>query len=77
MLSRRYSVSSFLLNGSNGYLKVQITYAAMSGSSDPQGLFMKMWMLIHGSACMSLTGDYDLDRVATQKLLEEAERVFT
>jgi len=73
----RYGKSLYeLLNGTNGYLKEQITYAAMSGSSDPQGLFMKMWMLIHGSACMSLTGDYDLDTVATQKLLEEAERVF-
>lgn len=73
----RYGHSLYeLLNGSNGYLKEQITLASMAGSADPQGLFMKMWMLIHGSACMSLTGDYDLDTAATQKLLEEAERVF-
>lgn len=73
----RYGHSLYeLLNGEKGYLKEQITVASMAGSDDPQGLFMKMWMLIHGSACMSLTGDYDLDRAATQKLLEEAERVF-
>ncbi len=65
-----------LLNGETGFLKEQIAAANAMGSKDPQGLFMKMWMLIHGSACMSLTDDYDLDIESTQKLLEDAERVF-
>lgn len=65
-----------LLNGNTGFLKSQISAANESGCSDPQGLFMKMWMLIHGSACMCLTDDYDLDTEATKNLLEEAERVF-
>lgn len=65
-----------LLNGDTGFLKEQIASAKAQGSSDPQGLFMKMWMLIHGSACMSLTDDYDLDINATRKLLEDAEKVF-
>lgn len=65
-----------LLNGNTGFLKNQIAAANESGCSDPQGLFMKMWMLIHGSACMCLTDDYDLDTDATRKLLEEAEQVF-
>ena len=65
-----------LLNGETGFLKEQIASARAEGASDPQGLFMKMWMLIHGSACMSLTDDYDLDIAATRKLLEDAERVF-
>ena len=65
-----------LLNGETGFLKEQIAAANAQGSKDPQGLFMKMWMLIHGSACMSLTDDYDLDIESTQKLLEDAERVF-
>ncbi|MBR6391122.1 MAG: TetR/AcrR family transcriptional regulator, partial [Lachnospiraceae bacterium] len=65
-----------LLNGDTGFLKEQIASAKAQGSSDPQGLFMKMWMLIHGSACMSLTDDYDLDINETRKLLEDAEKVF-
>ncbi len=65
-----------LLNGETGFLKEQIAAAKEQGCKDPQGLFMKMWMLIHGSACMSLTDDYDLDIESTQKLLEEAEKVF-
>jgi AcrR family transcriptional regulator len=65
-----------LLNGDTGFLKEQIASAKAQGSADPQGLFMKMWMLIHGSACMSLTDDYDLDINETRKLLEDAEKVF-
>jgi len=73
----RYGKSLYeLLNGKNGYLKNQIALDSKTGCKDPQGLFMKMWMVIHGSACMSLTGDYDLGEMATKTLLEEIERVF-
>ena len=37
---------------------------------------MRMWIFIHGSACMSLTDDYDLKEEETVKLLEEFYRVF-
>ena len=73
----RYGKSLYeLLNGENGFVKEQISNAVKSGCKDGQGLFMKMWMFIHGSACMSLTGDYDLDIESTRTLLEEAERAF-
>ncbi len=65
-----------LLNGKTGFLLNQITAAKEEGCTDPQSLFMKMWMLIHGSACMCLTDDYDLNAEATRKLLEDAEKVF-
>ena len=65
-----------LLNGTEGNVVAEINLAKELGCTDPGGLFMKMWMLIHGSACMSLTDDYDLDINATRKLLEDAERVF-
>lgn len=73
----RYGRSLYeLLNGSNGFVKEQIIYAAKLGCKNPEDLFMKMWMFIHGSACMSLTDDYDLDVTATKTLLEETEKVF-
>ena len=65
-----------LLNGKTGFLKNQITLAKEQGCTDPQGLFMKMWMLIHGSACMCLTDDYDLDEQSTRGLLEDVQKVF-
>ncbi len=37
---------------------------------------MKLWIFIHGAACMSLTGDYDLKEDETLRLLEEAYRSF-
>lgn len=74
---KRYGRSLYeLLNGNRGFVKEQILYAAKLGCKNPEDLFMKMWMFIHGSACMSLTDDYDLDKAATQTLLEETEKVF-
>ncbi len=32
---------------------------------------MKMWIFIHGCACMVLTGDYDLTEEETIDLLED------
>lgn len=60
-----------LLNGGSGNVVYEINLARVSGCPDPSGLFMKMWIFIHGAACMSLTGDYDLADQQTQELLEE------
>lgn len=66
-----------LLNGSGGNVVYEINMARVAGCADPSGLFMKMWIFIHGVACMTLTGDYDLTDVQTQELLEESYRDFT
>lgn len=65
-----------LLNGSSGNVVCEINLARASGCPDPSDLFMKMWIFIHGVACMTLTGDYDLTDVQTQNLLEESCRTF-
>lgn len=74
---KRYGKSLYeLLNGDEGYVKAEITKAVKSGCKDSQGLFMRTWIFVHGSACMSLTDDYDLDKQATKALLEETVRAF-
>ena len=65
-----------LLNGDKGTVVREINNAKMCGCKDPSGMFMRMWIFIHGSACMSLTDDYDLKEEETVKLLEEFYRVF-
>ncbi|MCD7724825.1 MAG: TetR/AcrR family transcriptional regulator [Clostridiales bacterium] len=65
-----------LLNGKNGAVVREINNAKFYGCKDPSGMFMKMWIFIHGSACMSLTDDYDLQEEDTVKLLEECYRAF-
>ena len=60
-----------LLNGSTGAVAKEINKAAANGCSNPSGLFMKMWIFIHGCACMVLTGDYDLTKEETLDLLED------
>jgi AcrR family transcriptional regulator len=59
-----------LLNGKESNIFFEINRARVAGCPDPKGLFMKMWIFIHGAACMSLTGDYDLSPEETAKLLK-------
>ena len=60
-----------LLNGRSGAVSKEINKAAALGCTNPSGLFMKMWIFIHGCACMVLTGDYDLTLEETIGLLED------
>lgn len=65
-----------MLNGKNGAVVREINNAKFYGCKDPSGMFMKMWIFIHGAACMTLTGDYDLQEEDTVKLLEESYNAF-
>lgn len=65
-----------LLNGQEGNVVYEINLAKKAGCADPGDLFMKMWIFIHGAACMTLTGDYDLTDVQTMELLERSYEAF-
>ncbi|MBR1930657.1 MAG: TetR/AcrR family transcriptional regulator [Lachnospiraceae bacterium] len=65
-----------VLNGENGNVVYEINLARVAGCSDPGELFMKMWIFIHGAACMTLTGDYDLSDVETLAMLESSYEAF-
>lgn len=65
-----------LLNGKNGNVLREIGRAKAEGCRDPQGLFMKMWIFIHGAACMAVTEDYDLGITETVGQLVDAYRAF-
>lgn len=73
----RYGRSLYdMINGENSNVSKEIQSAKSQGVSDAQGLFMKMWMFIHGAACMSLTGDYDLTEEETVTMLKDAYSAF-
>lgn len=65
-----------LLNGSAGALVKEINKAKADGVAQPQEVFMMMWILIHGAACMVITGDYDLSEVQTLELLKESYSAY-
>lgn len=65
-----------LLNGTTGNVVYEVNLARAVGCPDPGELFMKMWIFIHGAACMTLTGDYDLSDVQTMELLERSCEAF-
>ena len=47
----------------------EIRKASQDGCEKPEEMFMRMWLFIHGAACMCLTGDYDLSDKETRELL--------
>lgn len=65
-----------LLNGAQGNVVFEISQAQAEGCMSPGDLFMKMWIFIHGAACMSLTGDYDLSDRETLDLLGNCYNAF-
>ena len=73
----KYGKSMYeLLNQDKGNVVYEITKAKNNGCDDPQALFMRLWVLIHGAACMSLTGDYDLSDEETRIMLEQSYDAF-
>lgn len=65
-----------ILNGERGNVVTEINHASAQGCSNAGDMFMKIWIFIHGIACMSLTGDYDLSDVETKELLEQSYIAF-
>lgn len=66
-----------ILNGSEAYVSTEFAKARANGISNGQELFTKMWIFIHGAACMSVTGDYDLGDDETLSLLKEVSKSFS
>lgn len=64
------------LNGETGAVNAEMNKAKEEGARSPEMIFMKMWMLIHGAASMTITGDYDLSAAETRIQLEEAYKAF-
>ncbi len=66
-----------LLNGRTNAVIKEMNACKQDDVNYPEQIFMKMWMLIHGAACMTITGDYDLTNAQTRLQLEEAYKSFT
>lgn len=77
-LSQRENRKSMydLLNGTESNVLYEINMAKAEGCPQPQDVFMRMWIFIHGSACMALTGDYDLSDVETLSVLKQVYGQF-
>lgn len=65
-----------VLNGNTGNVVTEINKARAMGCKDPGDMFMRMWIFIHGSACMTLTDDYDLSDEETLELLRRSYAAF-
>lgn len=66
-----------ILNGQDGNVMKEIRKASADGCNDSENLFMRMWIFIHGAACMTITGDYDLSEDATARMLVSTYYAYT
>ena len=74
---RSYGKSTYeVLNGEKGNVLVEFDTAKKVGCKNVGDLFTKMWIFVHGAACMTITGDYDLNDEDTVKLLKEIYHSF-
>lgn len=65
-----------LLNADKNFVVEEINKARNQGAKDPSGIFMEMWIMIHGIAGMTITADYDLPFDETVKLLRNSYQSF-
>ena len=65
-----------LLNGQKGLLVKEINKSKELGIHNPGDLFMKLWIFIHGAACMMITVDYELPEEETEMLLIESFQAY-
>ncbi|MBR0092258.1 MAG: TetR/AcrR family transcriptional regulator [Lachnospiraceae bacterium] len=65
-----------LINGTGDAVAKEAARARERGCADANRLFMRMWIFIHGAACMAVTGDYDLDDRESRTLLQSCYRDF-
>lgn len=74
---KRYNKSLYdILNGRLGAVGREVARAKMEGCKNAEQIFMNMWIFIHGAACMSTTGDYDLEMQDTIEMLKNAYQGF-
>lgn len=74
---RSYGKSTYeILNGEKGIVVAEFEKAKKDGCKNVGNLFTKLWIFVHGAACMALTGDYDLNQDETIKLLKDTYQAF-
>ncbi|MBQ8822164.1 MAG: TetR/AcrR family transcriptional regulator [Lachnospiraceae bacterium] len=65
-----------ILNGDNDNVMFEIALARGQGCINPEEMFDKMWIFIHGAACLALTDNFQLSGVETLAMLEKTYDSF-
>ena len=65
-----------ILNGDNDNVMFEIALARGQGCPEPEEMFDKMWIFIHGAAALALTDNFQLSNVETLTLLEKTYDSF-
>ena len=65
-----------ILNGKKANVVSEINRAKAEGCKDPGEMFMRIWLFVHGAACMMLTGDNDLTQEEMLQLIMRSYHAF-
>lgn len=65
-----------ILNGNIGIVEKEVAKVKKEGCKNPEEVFDKMWIFIHGSACMSFAGNYNKRVEETMQLLKDIYKSF-
>lgn len=77
LVNNRYGKSLYeIIDGDTGNVEKEVAKAKDEGCKNTEELFKKMWIFIHGSACMSITGDYNQETEETIQLLKNVYKSF-
>ena len=77
LVNNRYGKSLYeIIDGDTGNVEKEVAKAKDEGCKNTEELFKKMWIFIHGSACLSITGDYNQETEETIQLLKNVYKSF-
>ena len=77
MPQQDYGKSTYeVLNGEKGIVVAELEKAKKDGCKNVGDIFTKIWIFVHGAACMTISGDYDLKEEQTIKLLKDVYAAF-
>lgn len=70
------NVYDLVNGGEKGLIRAQINKVQGLSANQAGALFSRIWVFIHGMACMALTGDFDLTREESVRMIECTYRSF-
>lgn len=72
----KVSMYELINGGTNGFVRAELQKLKGLSAQKTGEIFSKMWIFIHGMACMALSGDFDLTADETVEMVEGTFEAF-
>lgn len=75
-LPERMSTYDLVNGGEKGFVRMELNKIQGLSAAQAGMLFSRIWIFIHGMACMALTGDFDLTKDESVQMIESTYNSF-